>query len=82
MSYLWWNRVELYNLREDPMERKSLADSRRRDARLALIRLGLKLKEWQTYVSRPLATRDTKDVPPELPPELKRRLKALGYLNH
>ncbi len=71
--------IELYDLRADPGEKHDLAGSKRPAVRAAYRDLYATFETWYHRVNRPLATR-TGDATPPLPPELRERLKALGYV--
>lgn len=73
-------KVELYDLRRDPAEKHDVAGSHDAGVRRVYKDLYATFETWYQQVNRPLATRNG-DATPPLPPELRARLKALGYLN-
>ncbi len=72
-------KIELYDLQADPGEKHDLSGSKAANVRRAYLDLYRTFETWYRTVNRPLATRNG-DVTPPLPPELRERLKALGYL--
>ena len=72
--------MELYNLRRDPHEKNDLARRTAPGARKAYNELYATFETWYRQVNRPLATRNG-DAAPNIPEDLRARLKALGYLN-
>jgi arylsulfatase A-like enzyme len=72
-------KIELYDLQTDPGEKHDLSASKAANVRRAYADLYGTFETWYRTVNRPLATRNG-DVTPPLPPELRERLKALGYL--
>jgi len=72
--------MELYNLRRDPGEKHDLARRTEPDARKAYKELYATFETWYRQVNRPLATRNG-DAAPNVPDDLRARLKAIGYLN-
>ena len=73
-------RIELYNLRNDPREKNDLANSKAAEAQRAKTMLAGKIDTWTPHVLRPLASRNGDTAPP-IPTELRERLKALGYIH-
>jgi arylsulfatase A-like enzyme len=73
-------RIELYDLRNDPREKNDLANSKRAAAQRAKAMLAGKIDAWTRHVLRPLATR-ADDTTPPIPARLRNRLKALGYIH-
>jgi arylsulfatase A-like enzyme len=74
-------KLELYNLRTDPAEKRDRAAEASPEVREELRRISGLYEAWDRRVTRPLPTR-TGDVTPSLPPELEERLKALGYIDN
>ena len=74
-------KLELYNLRSDPAEKRDRSGDKSAEVIAELRRLYGIYEAWDRRVTRPLATRNG-DVAPLIPPELRERLKALGYLSH
>jgi len=72
-------KIELYDLQADPGEKHDLSGSKAAKVRRAYADLYGTFEAWYRTVNRPLATRNG-DATPPLPPELRERLKALGYL--
>ena len=73
-------KVELYDLVSDPSEKNDLSQSKTPATLRAYAELYASFKEWYRRVNRPLSTR-AGDGTPEIPPELRKRLEALGYLH-
>lgn len=73
--------TELYDLKTDPGEKHDLSGTKVPAVRAAEKDLYAEFEHWYRYVNRPLATRNGDNTPP-LPPELRERMEALGYLDH
>jgi len=73
-------KIELYDLQTDRGEKHDLNGSKTPAVRAAQADLYALFEQWYRQVNRPLAGRNG-DATPPLPPELRERMKALGYIN-
>jgi len=73
-------KIELFNLDKDPREQQDLSESKDPAAKAAMAEILRGYGEWHRAITSSLKTRAGRGKGDPLPPELLKRLKALGYL--